>query len=129
METYPWMMNVKLTSYDRADFRPSYKNYANRLQNYYTPLMCRHDSKRYRLYYREYKVGDYALVLKHGNTYTCSIDNFVVSEGKFVYNGNCIKFQNNQPDFSFTGTVDYYNICLGFIPFRDICFPNLQIRK
>jgi hypothetical protein len=121
VKTYSWLHGLKLTSYI-DDYSTEYKDYAESITNYYSLPHYQRTQRKYRLYYREYATAFYSLVLLPGNLYKCKIDNLVISEGRFVYNGNFIQFFDNHLGFSFKSSVNEYEICMGFMPFKDVCF-------
>lgn len=122
IKVFPWMKKTKYTSYAGSEFKDDYNIYSDDIFSYYKPLVYKNSHKKHRLLYRKYELGEYSLELIRENNYICKIDNFVVSEGKFSYNGNCITFYNKYPVFSFKGIVDEYSICLAFMPFKNMCF-------
>jgi len=119
IKTFPWMSG-RLISYGN-EFDETNINISNNPTNYYKPLVYKDNNQRYKLYYREYENNDYSVVLKKGNHYICKIDDLIVSEGKFIYNGKYVKFYDNYLNFSFIGTVGYNNLCVGFFPLENSC--------
>jgi hypothetical protein len=124
VKVFPWMKNTKFISYSRSNFKNEYNIHSDNLFNYYKPLICKNSYKKHKLFYRKYELGDFSLELIRENIYLCKIDNVVISEGKFSFDGNYINFQNNYPQFTFKGYVDENSVCISFMPFNNACFPK-----
>ena len=119
VKSFPWMQN-KLTMYG-AECKETYKNIPN-IINYYKPLLNYDNNEYHKLFYGKYEYDERSIILKKENYYICKIDDLIISEGKFVYNGKFIRFYDKDLNFSFIGNVKKDDVCVGFFPFENSCF-------
>ena len=119
IESFPYLTS-KLISYGQ-EYDENYKIISNNLVDYFNPLNKNNNHQYHKLYYRKYEFKELSVELKKGNYYVCKIDELILSEGKFVYNGKYIKFHDKYMNFSFIGIVTQRGICVGYFPFNNSC--------